>query len=85
MLLITCPHCGPRPSGEFSYRGEIVARPSSDAIEISAWRAYLYERENQAGETTEEWFHLSGCRRFLVVSRHTVTNRITSVRDRSDG
>ena len=85
MLLIVCPHCGPRPSGEFSYRGEVVARPRPGETGPSAWRAYLYERENVAGEATEEWFHGSGCRRVLVVRRDTTTNRISSVRDRSDG
>ncbi len=85
MLLIVCPHCGPRPSDEFAYRGEVVSRPRPGEVEPSAWRAYLYERENVAGETTEEWFHGSGCRRFLVVRRDTITNRIASVRDRSDG
>lgn len=80
MLLIHCPHCGPRNGDEFSFRGELVRRPSPDAG-AKSWRAYLYERENVAGWEREQWFHDSGCRRFLQVERDTVTNEIRSVRD----
>lgn len=75
MLLIVCPHCGPRNSDEFAYRGEIVPRPSPD-VDEAGWRRYLYTRENRAGWQTERWFHVSGCRRFLDIERHTVTNEI---------
>jgi len=44
------------------------------------WRVYLYERANPAGWTTETWFHTMGCRRFISVERHTVTNEIRSAR-----
>ncbi|MDX1689681.1 MAG: sarcosine oxidase subunit delta [Acidimicrobiia bacterium] len=84
MLLLTCPHCGPRPSDEFTHRGEIVPRPEVSTVSPDAWRAYLYERANEAGPVVEEWFHGSGCRRFLVIERDTVTNEIASVRDRAD-
>ena len=84
MLLITCPHCGPRGSDEFTFRGEIALRPSPDTVTPEAWRAYLYSKENAAGDVEEEWFHVAGCRRFLLVERNTSTNRIRSVRDRAD-
>ena len=80
MLLITCPHCGPRNSDEFSFEGELVERPLMGCSE-EAWRAYLYERHNTAGWQQERWFHVAGCRRFLDVERHTVSNEIRSVRD----
>ena len=78
MLLIICPFCGPRNSDEFSYRGEIVPRPSADADE-SSWRGYLYTKENGAGWRVERWFHVSGCRRFLDVTRDNQSNEIRSV------
>ena len=83
MLLIICPHCGPRASVEFSYHGEGSARPAAAEATPQSWRAYLYEQGNLAGKVREEWFHVSGCRRFLVIERDTLTNQITSVRDRA--
>jgi heterotetrameric sarcosine oxidase delta subunit len=80
MLLITCPHCGPRDDAEFIHRGEVLARPGPDA-DPATWRRYLYTRANLAGWQTERWFHVAGCRRFLTVERDTVTNEIRSVRD----
>jgi heterotetrameric sarcosine oxidase delta subunit len=80
MLLITCPHCGPRNDAEFTYNGEVVRRPPADTDPVT-WRNYLYTRRNVADWQRERWFHVSGCRRFLTVERHTVTNDIRSVRD----
>ncbi len=80
MLLISCPHCGPRNSDEFSFGGELTSRPAPGA-DTAEWRRYLYDRRNVADWQEERWFHVSGCRRFLVVERHTVSNEIRSVRD----
>lgn len=80
MLLIPCPHCGPRNADEFSFHGELVRRPAPDASRES-WRAYLYEKDNVAGWMHEQCFHVSGCRRFLVLERNTITDEIRSVRD----
>ena len=80
MLLIPCPHCGPRNSNEFSFNGELTTRPAPDTDQI-AWRSYLYDKHNVADWQQERWFHVAGCRRFLQVERHTVTNQIRSVRD----
>ncbi|MCP4246967.1 MAG: sarcosine oxidase subunit delta [bacterium] len=84
MLLIFCPHCGPRNADEFSFRGELVPRPGPDPSSES-WRAYLYTKENLAGWEREQWFHVSGCRRFLDVERNTITNEIRLVRDVAGG
>lgn len=80
MLLIPCPHCGPRNSDEFAFKGEAVSRPAPD-VSPAAWRAYLYERANVAGWESETWFHTAGCRRFLAVERSTLTNEIRAVSD----
>jgi len=83
VLLIVCPHCGPRNSDEFTFRGELVARPGV-AVSAPEWRAYLYEKANVADWQEETWFHGAGCRRFLRVERHTVSNVIRLVRDVAD-
>ena len=77
MILIPCPHCGPRNSSEFAYLGEPKARPTVAAGDAPAqWRRYLYDKTNPAGWTTEQWFHTSGCRKVIVALRHTVTNEM---------
>lgn len=78
MLVINCPNCGPRNDSEFIYQGETVPRPAGE-VDPSAWRRYLYFRSNPLAWQQERWFHVSGCRRFLTVERHTLTNEIRSV------
>lgn len=77
MILIPCPHCGPRNSNEFTYVGETKPRPAVAAGDGPAeWRRYLYEKRNPAGWTTEQWFHSTGCRKYFVAVRHTVSNEV---------
>lgn len=78
MLLIACPYCGPRSSSEFSYLGEEAPRPQPATP--ASWRTYLYEHDNVADWQAERWFHANGCRMFIEVERHTVTNEIRIVR-----
>ena len=78
MLIITCPHCGPRNDNEFSYQGELSVRPGVDVDPVT-WRKYLYTKRNVSGWQEERWFHVSGCRRFLDVERHTLTNEIRRI------
>ena len=78
MILVPCPHCGPRSASEFRYLGEERPRPDPSLTTAAEWRRYLYRRANPAGWTTETWHHASGCRAFLTVERHTVTNEIRS-------
>lgn len=79
--LITCPHCGPRPTEEFTIRGDAsVRRPPPDAGQ-EAWYDYVYMRENPRGAHAEYWHHGGGCRRWLVVERNTLTHEVTAVRD----
>ena len=85
MILLACPHCGPRNVSEFRYLGEATHRPDPNTVAPEEWRAYLYLRRNPAGWTTETWFHRSGCRKFLTVERLTVTNEVGSVLPVSTG
>jgi len=76
MLLIQCPFCGPRPEIEFRYGSEAhISRPEDpSALDDDAWRAFLYEKSNPAGEHAERWHHLHGCRRYFNAVRNTVTD-----------
>ena len=81
MLLIPCPWCGPRNDSEFSYGGEAdVPRPLDPAaLSDDEWADYLYMRTNRRGLHRELWCHSSGCRRWFVATRDTVTNKISEV------
>jgi sarcosine oxidase subunit delta len=79
VLLIPCPHCGPRDESEFRYRGDASAvRPAADAG-AEAFMAYVYERTNPAGWHVEWWLHAGGCRQMLKLLRHTGTHEIGGV------
>lgn len=79
MLVIVCPFCGPRNSDEFTYQGERRPRPDVASSDESAWRNYLYMKSNESGWVYERWFHVSGCRRFLQIERHTASNEIRTI------
>jgi heterotetrameric sarcosine oxidase delta subunit len=76
MILIPCPHCGPRNSNEFRHSGELKPRPDVTTVTPQEWRDYLYIHRNPSGWTTETWYHAAGCRRFFTLTRHTLTNEI---------
>ncbi|MCC9626062.1 sarcosine oxidase subunit delta [Thalassospira sp. MA62] len=79
--LVKCPHCGLRPFEEFSVRGEVPnPRPNADGPE-AAWFDHVYLRDNPRGDHREYWHHAGGCRRWLVLSRNTVTHEVTEVVD----
>jgi sarcosine oxidase, subunit delta len=79
MLLIPCPWCGPRDEVEFRYGGQAhVAYPDDPAaLDDTAWADYLFMRDNPKDWFAERWVHIHGCRRWLTVTRHTVTQEIT--------
>lgn len=71
MLLVHCPHCGPRGEAEFVCGGEPVARPD-DARRLDD---ALYARDNAKGVHEELWWHRHGCRLWFRTRRDTATNR----------
>jgi len=77
MMLIPCPHCGPRAQLEFTYERTLDAILPLDATPEDAARI-LYERENPRGVSAELWRHSFGCRAWLRLERHTVTHDISS-------
>lgn len=76
MLLITCPHCGPRPEIEFRYGGEAhIARPAKPGLmDDHAWAAHLFIRSNPRGLHAERWNHQHGCQRWFNAIRDTYTD-----------
>jgi heterotetrameric sarcosine oxidase delta subunit len=80
MLLIDCPHCGPRAQIEFTYGGDAtVARPADpDAMDKREWLDFVYLRDNPRGPHVEWWHHSAGCRRWLKVRRDTLTHEISA-------
>ena len=82
--LIHCPHCGVRPKEEFSIKGDAsLIRPAPDASD-KEWTDYVFIRNNPVGRHSELWQHTSGCRRWLVVERDTISHQVFSVADAAD-
>ncbi|WP_010524328.1 sarcosine oxidase subunit delta [Nesterenkonia sp. F] len=81
MMLIPCPHCGPRNETEFAYGGQAhVSHPEDPhALDDAAWARYLFYRENPKGLFAERWVHSAGCRRWFNAVRNTVTYEVQSV------
>ena len=81
MLLVTCPHCGPRDQSEFTYGGEAhIARPAnSEAMTDDQWAEFVFMRNNPKGVWAERWNHASGCRKWFNAVRDTSTDRFLAV------
>lgn len=75
MLLIECPHCGPREETEFAYGGEAQVSYPGDphALSDAEWARYLFYRANPQGLFAERWVHTGGCRRWFDTVRDTTT------------
>ena len=74
-FLLACPNCGERSVYEFRSGGEFRERPPV-SVSSHEWARYLYLRKNEAGETTEWWYHQLGCRRWFLAVRDTRTNLV---------
>jgi sarcosine oxidase subunit delta len=79
MLLIPCPFCGPRPEDEFAYGGDATLVTPEEENNVEAIADYIFLRDNPRGWHKEFWTHRYGCRRWMIVERHTVTHKIKSV------
>ncbi len=78
-MRIQCPFCGERDVSEFSYLGDAAfRRPGADASQAEFYEA-VYLRDNPAGPHEELWYHTSGCRSWLRVTRNTRTHEILGV------
>jgi len=82
--LIHCPHCGVRPKEEFTIKGDAgPRRPAAEASD-KEWSDYVFIRDNRVGRHKELWHHASGCRRWLVVERDTISHQVFAVSDAAD-
>ncbi|MGB7241394.1 MAG: sarcosine oxidase subunit delta [Sulfitobacter sp.] len=81
-MIINHPLLGPRDASEFTYLGDaaMIDRPDwqSDTA-AKEFYEYAYLRDNPAGPHRELWFHGSGDRSWLVVTRDTTTHEISKV------
>jgi heterotetrameric sarcosine oxidase delta subunit len=80
MLIIHCPHCGPRDHTEFSYGGDATVRRPADGAPVETWTDFVYLRDNPRGPHEELWQHVQGCRAWVVVTRDTLTHSISATR-----
>ena len=78
MMQFNCPHCGPRAQGEFIYERTVDSVVTLDMPAEAAMET-LFTRNNPRGIDDEIWRHTFGCRAWMIVSRHRVTNDIISV------
>jgi heterotetrameric sarcosine oxidase delta subunit len=90
-MRIPCPYCGPRGNGEFAYWGDAtLVRPETSpgapltGDTLARWMDYTYLRTNPAGDHRELWYHASGCRQWLVMTRNTLTHDILAVEAAKD-
>lgn len=81
-MRIQCPFCGERDLVEFAYYGDAdFHRPDAQTPDAEArFFDAVYLRDNLAGPHAELWYHSSGCRSWLHVTRNTYTHEISSVR-----
>ena len=79
MMLIACPHCGPRAQSEFIYQRTVDSVVPLNAP-VDEAMAKLFTRNNPRGVDDEIWRHTYGCRAWMVLTRHRVTNEISECR-----
>ncbi len=78
MLWITCSNCGRRPVEEYRFGGELRGAAASITDPVQRDVDYVWMRDNIEGVTTERWFHSAGCRRWLTLSRDTITDSVVT-------
>ena len=77
MLVIPCPHCGPRDQIEFRAGGEgNRARPADPALLSNPeWAEHLFMRRNIKGPQLKRWLHAAGCGKWFMLTRDTRDHR----------
>lgn len=78
MHRIDCPWCGRRDEAEFQYQGDATTAPAPLDADTDTAHTAVYLRDNPSGWHTEWWHHVSGCRRYVKVRRHTLTHDIVA-------
>ncbi|MET0599726.1 MAG: sarcosine oxidase subunit delta [Mesorhizobium sp.] len=84
-MRITCPFCGERDLGEFTYLGDAAPQRPLGASGVpgpeleEAFYDYVYLRDNPAGLLREHWYHGGGCRAWLIATRDTRSHAFQAV------
>ncbi len=78
MMQIICPHCGPRAQGEFIFERTVDSVVALDMAPETAMET-LFTRHNPRGDDDEIWRHTYGCRAWIVITRHRLTNNISAI------
>jgi sarcosine oxidase subunit delta len=78
MMQFDCPHCGPRAQAEFVYERTTDSVVLLDASPENAMKT-LFTRKNPRGVDAEIWRHTYGCRAWMVITRHRVSNEIMAI------
>ena len=63
MFSIHCPYC----------------KESRDQNEFSPAGEAIFYRTNHKGDHWEQWVHTSGCRKYFLVKRSTITHEVLEV------
>lgn len=81
-MRIPCPFCGSRSSAEFVYHSDAAPKRPDPTAENATqlFFDYVYLRDNPAGPMQELWYHASGCRAWLIVTRDTRTHEISDAK-----
>ncbi len=82
MFLINCQYCKEsRDQNEFSAAGEaFIERPQNpEALTDEEWADYVFYRTNHKGDHWEQWVHTSGCRKYFLVKRSTISHEVKEV------
>ncbi|WP_120499117.1 sarcosine oxidase subunit delta [Roseovarius sp. EL26] len=76
MLLIPCPHCGPRDQSEFFYGGTHAPQPALSAKSVK-WHEAIHLRAANPEIQAELWYHESGCARWIYLRRDLKTHEFS--------
>ena len=78
LILISCPHCGPRDEAEFVYGGPRRVLPAmGQKTDTEDWLNAVHYVLSPQTPLTELWYHESGCETWIEVTRDTRTHEIT--------
>jgi len=74
MLILKCPYCGVEgEETEFTGGGEAHLKRFGPGSNEDEFHGYLFSRENPKGVHFERWRHASGCGKWFLVARNTMT------------
>ncbi len=79
MLLIPCPHCGPRDESEFTYGGPYSPMPPLEGGSTAEdWHRAVHLGSSGTAPLRELWYHDAGCERWVVLRRDPKSHDFTT-------